>query len=84
MTPKVDYLLVKDEPGLVRDTYSNAILPYDLSQKQKFLKEQKRELAIKNAAELNTRVEKMEASIENIQTTMTSLVKLIENMQNRS
>lgn len=54
ITPR--YIHVQDEKGLVRDTNSNAILATDLSEKQKFIIEQK------NKKNLNN----LEAHIQNV------------------
>lgn len=81
MINKCEYLKVENEPGLIRDTYNNAILSCDLSQKKKFIEEQKRERIIKNAAQLNTRIENLEASVQKIESMMLSMIDIMKNQR---
>lgn len=81
MINKCEYLKVENESGLIRDTYNNAILSYDISQKKKFIEEQKRERMIKNAAQLNTRIENLEASVQKIESMMLSMMNIMKNQR---
>ncbi len=74
------FLRVQDDRTLVRDTANNAILASDQSAKQKFLENQKRELALRQATSLNSRVETLEESVNDIKKL---LIQLIEQ-NNRS
>lgn len=71
-TPQL--LKVENEPGLVRDTASNAILATNIAQKKAFLEAQKREINISRIGELNDRVENLENNINDIKTMLQQLI----------
>jgi hypothetical protein len=74
ITPKL--LKVENEPGLVRDTSSNAILATSLDQKRAHIESQKREANISRIGEMNCKIEKLEKSLGDIKS---MLEKLINN-----
>lgn len=67
-------LKVENEPGLVRDTASNAILASSMSEKRAFQEAQKRELNISRIGELNDRVENLENNVNDIKTMLQQLI----------
>jgi hypothetical protein len=74
-------LPVQDEKGLVRDTNSNAILATDLSEKQKFIIEQKNkknlnnlEAHIQNVNKLTNEMYVMKEEISEIKTLLKVLI----------
>ena len=71
-TPQL--LKVENEPGLVRDTASNAILATNIAQKKAFLEAQKREINISRIGELNDRVENLENNVNDIKTMLQQLI----------
>lgn len=60
------YIQVQDEPGLIRDTSSNAILASDLNQKKNFIKNQQKEKMINQLSEYYVKTDNMEKDIKEI------------------
>ena len=71
---KPKYIKVQDDPGFVRDTYNNAIIATDLSEKKAYLEAQKRELNISRIGEMNDRIEKLENNIDEIKMLLLTLI----------
>jgi porphobilinogen deaminase len=74
MIVKPNFLLVENEPGLVRDTSSNAIIATSLEEKRAFIERQKRELNISRIGDLNSRIEKLENNMEDIKSMLQTLI----------
>ena len=74
MIVKPNFLLVENEPGLVRDTKSNAIIATSLEEKRAFIERQKRELNISRIGDLNSRIEKLENNMEDIKFMLQTLI----------
>lgn len=72
-----NFLKVKDNPGLIRDTSSNAILACDLEEKTKFMQQQKRERAILN-------FENLESKVENLQSDVNSIKDMLQQLINKN
>lgn len=73
-----DYLKVKDEPGLVRDAYSSAILSSDLREKERFKQNQRKEANINKINDIEEDVKNMKSDIEEIK----NLLKVMINNSN--
>ena len=71
---KPKYLKVQNEPGLVRDTGSNAIVATSLAQKKAFLESQKRELNISRISDMHERIEKLENNVNDIKDMLKILI----------
>lgn len=67
-------LKVENEPGLVRDTSSNAILATNVAQKKAFLEAQKREINISRIGEMNNRIDNLEKNIDTIKSMLEALI----------
>jgi hypothetical protein len=67
-------LLVENEPGLVRDTKSNAIIATSLEEKRAFIERQKRELNISRISDFNDRIVKLENNMEDIKYMLQTLI----------
>lgn len=67
-------LKVENEPGLVRDTTSNAILASSMSEKRAFQEAQIRELNISRIGELNDRVQNLENNMQDIKSMLQTLI----------
>lgn len=67
-------LPVENEPGLVRDTKSNAILATSLSEKRAFIERQKRELNISRIDDMNSRIENLENNMQDIKSMLQILI----------
>lgn len=75
---KPPFLKVKDVPGLVRDTSSNAILSTDLDAKRKYLEEQKRELNLRKVGDINNRVDHLEDRLGKMENIMSEILQLLK------
>lgn len=71
---KPKYIKVKDDPGFVRDTYNNAIVATDLSEKKAYLEAQKRELNISRVGDMHERIEKLENNMDEIKNMLKTLI----------
>jgi hypothetical protein len=74
MIVKPNFLLVENEPGLVRDTKSNAIIATSLEEKRAFIERQKRELNISRISDFNDRIVKLENNMEDIKYMLQTLI----------
>jgi prefoldin subunit 5 len=74
MIVRPQYLKVENEPGLVRDTGSNAILASSINEKRAFIERQKRELNISRISDLNDRIVKLENNMEDIKSMLQTLI----------
>lgn len=74
MNIKPQYLKVENEPGLVRDTKSNAILATNLEEKRAFYARQKRELNIARIDEMTSRIENLESNMQDIKSMLQTLI----------
>jgi 16S rRNA G527 N7-methylase RsmG len=78
MIIKPDFLPVENEPGLVRDTASNAIIATSLSQKRAFIERQKRELNISKIETMNHRIENLETNVTEIKDMLQKVINILD------
>lgn len=71
---KPQYLKVENEPGLIRDTKSNAILATSLEEKRAFYTRQKRELNISRIDDMSARIENLENNMQDIKSMLQTLI----------
>lgn len=68
------FLKVENEPGLVRDTKSNALLATNLEEKRAFYSRQKRELNISRIDDMSARIENLENNMQDIKSMLQTLI----------
>ena len=76
-----DHAKVKDEPDLIRDLRSGAILSNSLTAKQAYLEEQRKKVRIDKYDE---RITKLESSLGNIENMLKQLLNSVAVQQDRT
>lgn len=74
-----DYMKVKDEPNLVRDVQTNALLATSVKEKRDFIERQKRELNIRQLDTTVQRIDRLENDVADIKSMLKDLINKLDH-----